>query len=176
MENVSARVALRTDLEDRLDLDGRPARQRGHADGAADADARVLAEHVGQQFAAAVDHGRLAFELRRAGDQAEDFHHADDPIETAELGAKGGENAEPGQACGRETGLLVALRPDATGRDLAFDRDGQMPGRVGQVVDNKQRPIETFGFGSGGKLQVQLGQFRFGDHVGHLFASCVLVC
>src|SRR5688572_5800557 len=56
------------ELEDDVHLDARPQRQAGHADGGADTNAGVFAEHVAEQFGRAVDHEVLVVERRVAVD------------------------------------------------------------------------------------------------------------
>src|SRR5581483_10862773 len=67
-----------------LDLDGHAAGQRAGADGAAGADAGLVAEHLGHQLREAVDDLRLVAELRRAQHQPERLDEPLDLVERAE--------------------------------------------------------------------------------------------
>ena len=50
----------------------------------ADRRAGFRAEHLGQQFAATVDHGRVLREIGRGVDQAHDLDHSFHPVERPE--------------------------------------------------------------------------------------------
>ena len=84
-----------------------------HADGAAHADAGVLAEHLRHQFREAVDDLRLILEVRRAVDHAERLDQPLDLVERAER------RRAPCRGCsGRPPGRLLALLQRQVGADL----------------------------------------------------------
>src|SRR5262249_23299226 len=86
---LPARRGVSFDLEDTFDLDGDVAGQGDQADGAACADAGVLAEDLGHQFGKAVDDGGVLPELRGAVDHAERLDQALDLVQRPELVAHG---------------------------------------------------------------------------------------
>ena len=71
-------------MDDDLDLDRRPQREGGHADGRARVHAR-LAEDRAEQVGGPVDDARLPGEGRVGGDEADDLDDPLDPVEVAEI-------------------------------------------------------------------------------------------
>src|SRR5437870_1791085 len=76
--------AALSQFEDRFDLHRRVPRQRAHSDGAASADAVLVAPDFLPQLAAAVDHFGMVREVSRRVDHAQRLHHALDAVEAAE--------------------------------------------------------------------------------------------
>src|SRR5947208_6107963 len=89
---------LLCDFENRLNFHCDVRWQRSHADRAARADADFLAEHFGEELAAAVDDLWVLAEIRGAIHHAEHFDDPLDAVETAEFAAERCQDGQPGLA------------------------------------------------------------------------------
>src|SRR5690606_14421049 len=111
----AGRIRELRNLDDHLNFDGDVPWQRDHPDGGAGV-AAAFAEDLDGQVAGTVDDFGLAREVRRAVHLAVEFHHANDPLEIADLDLQVREKRQHGPSGG-----LVAPFDGQVGADLAGD-------------------------------------------------------
>src|SRR6266850_433863 len=106
---ISYNAAVLFDLEDALDLDRDPERERSHADCRAGVRPALRPEDLDEQVRGAVRHRRLLRELGVGVDEDEQLHDAAHAVELADLGLQAREQVDDRQARGGLSGRHVDL-------------------------------------------------------------------
>jgi hypothetical protein len=160
---------LELHLDDELDLDGRVARQRSHADRRP----RMLAgcaEHLAEQLAGAVHHRWLVDVAGGAGHEADHLDHPLDEREVTDLSVYGGERVERAQPGAVLGGVGVHLRADEPGRVQLAVGEGQLTGRVDEVARADRRDVVSHRRDHRWQRETELGEALLrGRHAGQPF-------
>ena len=124
----------------------------------------LASEHVGKQFATAVDHLRMILELRGAVDHPEHFDHAFDAVQAAEVFAKGRQDGEADLTRRGFPASQVQI-PAHPSEDQSFvGLEGAVTGDVGHVTGDDQWFVNSDRLWGRRQFEVQFFKARFSTH------------
>ena len=122
------------------------------------------AEHLGHQFAEAVDNGRLGVKIGGAVDQSERFHQTANAVQAAQMIAKCGQHRQPNLPRGLFAGIQIQIGADAAQDQRFVGPQRPMTRQVNQLADRHHGLINTLRLGRRRQFEFQLHQSCFIIH------------